>query len=191
MARKLEPRESFVIYACIVFFAAGLFTAGLHLGKSYASTERPEVRIDPPVAGQEPSVESLKTELEFYDDLDEPTVAAPPSRPEPAVSSAEPVVEETIERPVEVEPRAVDSSTPSSGSYTIQVAAHSTEAEAGHTLTRLEVHNFKGEIVPPDPSSGNNYYRIWVGRFPSVNAARDVESKLKEQGFYTYIRRID
>lgn len=80
---------------------------------------------------------------------------------------------------------------PAAGSFTIQVAAHSTQQEASQTLSRLQISGFSGSIRQPRPGDPDRLIRVWVGSFPSIEAARPMERQLKDAGFQTYIRRVN
>jgi cell division septation protein DedD len=80
---------------------------------------------------------------------------------------------------------------PPAGSFTIQVAAHSTQEEASQTLSRLRISGFQGSIRHPKPGDPDRLIRVWVGSFPSIEAARPLERELKDAGFQTYIRRVN
>ncbi|GAB4124866.1 MAG: hypothetical protein Kow001_21520 [Acidobacteriota bacterium] len=82
-------------------------------------------------------------------------------------------------------------SPPAVGSFTIQVAAHSTPEEASQTLSRLKISGFQGSIRHPKPGDSDRLIRVWVGSFPSIEAARPLERELKDAGFQTYIRRVN
>jgi cell division septation protein DedD len=80
---------------------------------------------------------------------------------------------------------------PPAGSFTIQVAAHSTQEEASQTLSRLQISGFQGSIRHPKPGDPDRLIRVWVGSFPNIEAARPLERELKDAGFQTYIRRVN
>jgi len=75
-------------------------------------------------------------------------------------------------------------------SITIQVAAHSTREEAEQHLIRLSAKGFEGRIRTPDTSKGDKYFRVWVGEFSTNDEAESFAAQLQEEGFHTYIRRI-
>ena len=128
------------------------------------------------------SVEDLSTQMEFYEQLsDGPATRRLETRPS---GSDEP---DAAEKSSEVEATTA----PAGVVYTIQIGAHSTEAEARHLLMKLKAKDFSGQIRSPSGSEEPRYFRVWVGEFASMEEAQPVETQLKDAGFYTYIRRVE
>jgi cell division septation protein DedD len=150
---------------------------GLFVGKSYQGARLNDSEIAN--ATLEP-VEDLSTQMELYEqlsDLGNPrTHSMQPSEKEVSAQTKE----ETVEEPPTL-PGVM---------YTIQIGAHSTEAEAKQLLMKLEAKNFTGRIEKPDGDEQPRYFRVWVGEFRTLEEAGSLVTQLKEAGFYTYIRRV-
>ncbi len=120
--------------------------------------------------------------------------AKPPAPTPPATRSGEGDEQEVLlppSVPAQEEFPPEEPDLPAAGSFTIQVAAHSTYEEAVQTLNRLQVKGFQGWIRQPQPGEADRLNRVWVGNFPSIDEARPLERQLKDAGFQTYIRRVN
>lgn len=73
--------------------------------------------------------------------------------------------------------------------YAIQVIATISEQEARQTLLRLEAKQFSSRLV--EPAAGKDrYYRVLVGEFAVMVEAQEMEARLRESGFPTFIRKV-
>lgn len=178
----MTRHKAFGLYLLVVAFVFVSFLLGLMIGTgSIARREAHPTR--PPY---EPVENLEETQLDFYDELSKPIQEEKRSEPEIVVESkpaprAQPETQKSTE---------VSSGGPEKrGEYTIQVAAHSTLKEAEQLLIRLRAKSFEGRIREPDRSSGDKYFRVWVGDFASSSEAETYANQLKEEGFHTYIRR--
>lgn len=180
MRPRLSFGEAVHVYLLVLAFAGVLYLIGLFVGKNYQGVTPSDAEIVK--ATMEP-VEDLSTQMEFYEQLsDGPTVKAPENRPSGG-DELEAASEETSEVGVAAAPAGI--------MYTIQLGAHSTEEEARQLLMKLEAKNFSGRIRGPSGNEQPGYFRVWVGEFSAMEAARPMEAQLKEAGFYTYIRRVE
>lgn len=179
---RLSVQRAFTLYGLVVAFVFVAFVLGLLIGTG--SVEREYVR--PAGSSYEP-VENLENQLDFYEEL---------SKPIEKVQRETPVV--ILERGSKPPPEpAVESEKPRTAAgrdsekpFTIQVAAHSTREEAEQLLIRLGTRSFEGRIREPDISSGDKFFRVWVGQFSSMDEAETFAGQLKEEGFHTYVRKI-
>ena len=180
MRPRLSFGEAVHVYLLVLAFAGVLYLIGLFVGKNYQGVTLSDAEIVK--ATMEP-VEDLSTQMEFYEQLsDGPTVKAPENWPSGG-DELEAASEETSEVGVAAAPAGI--------MYTIQLGAHSTEEEARQLLMKLEAKNFSGRIRGPSGNEQPGYFRVWVGEFSAMEAARPMEAQLKEAGFYTYIRRVE
>jgi len=201
MRGRFHPREAFALYSLLVVLLACFFIAGLYIGRNRGE-EQKEVKAGETEPSEEPlGSDEIASTVDFYDNLSAPPPSVPTmkeSSPEVIIESAEgtaPPVQTAVEPPAPAAPRSATPESPpekaASPVYTIQVAAHSTEAEAQQTLLRLSAKNFEGRINRPIEGTEDPYFRVWVGSFDSAEAARGLEAELKSKGFYTYVRRTN
>jgi cell division protein FtsN len=148
------------------------------------NVNREEVR--PAESSYEP-IENLDSQLDFYDELSKPIGEEVSNQP---VTIPAEVPKPKTEPEIVVQQRSDPAEKESVHSITVQVAALSTREEAEQFLIRLSAKGFEGRIHPPATSTGDKYYRVWVGEFSTNNEAESFASQLKEEGFHTYIRRI-
>lgn len=178
MRANLSFGQAVHVYILVLAFGAVLYLIGLFVGRSYQEASFNDAGIAE--ASLEP-VEDLSTQLEFYEQLSD---EAEKHRSETRLSDQEP--------PVEVEAGGGSSAaSPLGVVYTIQIGAHSTEEEARELLIKLQARDFHGRIRSPLASERPKYFRVWVGEFDSMQEALALETRLKEAGFYTYVRRVE
>ncbi len=179
MRPRLSFGEAVNVYVLVLAFGAALYLIGLFVGKSYPAGRLDDADLSE--ASMRP-VEDLSTQMEFYEQLSDGPAARRPET-QPSVSD-EP---DADEKSSEVE----TATAPAGVVYTIQIGAHSTEAEARQHVMKLKAKDFSGQIRSPSGSEQPRYFRVWVGEFASMEEAQPVETQLKDAGFYTYIRRVE
>jgi cell division septation protein DedD len=221
MRGALDIRRSLLIYTVALVCVGVAFVAGLEIGSrfssgrsdaetsSVASSEtagsrvyQPEsgrvVPVEPPTLGGDGLPEEVTpssastTRIEVEGGALETYRGDEASRTPAVPTSSGPGEKNAVTGSAGSEP--TPSGAPSSRGevrFTIQVAAHSSEKEAQATLLRLRAQNFVGRIRPPVPGEAGGFYRVWVGEYPSAEAAREMERRLQDAGFPTYVRRID
>lgn len=204
MSAKLSIKESFVLYGLLLATALSFFILGVFVGKNYT---RPAPALSQ-AATEQQSDKEVKPELDFYKQLvkqkkpetsedkkaesgmKEPAQQQSAKTNPPKDSSAPPVAVVTS-KPAVPGQTSADSSSPSvegAGAYTIQVCAVKGREDAQQIMLRLESKGYTGKLVAPGP--GDEYFRIWVGRFSKPEQAKDLEGRLKEDGFPTYLRKL-
>lgn len=193
MRASFEPREAFYLYFIILGFLIGFFVIGLYLGKGFFVEANQQSELTEEMTSDSESVEDLSSELEFYDNLSTPVDIGGESDP-PTESPGRVNSGESEDSPPAQDNRgdaAPEQDLPiGRGNYTIQVAAFSTEAEAEQTRLRLEAKDFPASILRPGEVPGDPFYRVWVGRYQSLEEAQAAELKLKDAGFSTYVRKV-
>lgn len=173
------------LYGVLVGSIFIFYLVGLFVGKNQfveAGTSETDLPLSEPSI-QEPPVQELEPELEFYRRVTGPedgqsesgtfqedsSAAEEISREETAVSAEEP---ETV----------------SFDAYTVQVGAFTREVDARQTLVRLET---KGHSAVVHHSTGEDpYYLVWVGEFKTPQKAAKKNELLRQDGFLTYIKKI-
>ena len=220
MRGALDIRRSLLIYTVALVCVGVAFVAGLEIGSRFSSSRSDEetssvassetagsrvyqpesgrvVPVEPPTLGGDGLSEEVMPSsgsttrieveggaLETYRE-DEASRTAVPTSPGMAEKKG-------VTGSAGTEPTPSDApSSPGEVRFTIQVAAHSSEKEAQATLLRLKAQEFEGRIRPPVPGEAGGFYRVWVGEYPSAEAAREMERRLQDAGFPTYVRRID
>ncbi len=175
MKGRVSPAKALILYGILAGFGLVFFLSGLFISREHLRVGEPvpEMPISP--AG------SIVPEprLDFYEELTDP----PSSEPIPDVKV-----------PPEATPQAEPAPNPdaagSTERFTIQVGALSRRQEASRMLIRLKAKGYDGRLQLPE-AGGNDFYRIWVGEFSDWDQARAVENQLKEDGFLTYLRKIN
>ncbi|MDA2934432.1 protein kinase [Acidobacteria bacterium AH-259-D05] len=90
-------------------------------------------------------------------------------------------------RPTEPPTRPPGSSL--SDAYAVQVGAFGTEVAARKALSQLSAKGFSGRIEPPQ-GGADRYYRVLVGDFTSRDEASQFQTRLKADGFATFVKKI-
>ena len=116
----------------------------------------------------------VKPQLDFYSTLKGPVGGQVPSESTQADTGTEP--EGQSEENV-------------SEAYTVQVGALTAEGDARRILLRLTARGYPARMSAP--SAEDRYYRVWVGRFETTEQARELERRLREDGFLTYLKKIN
>ena len=177
MRTKLSPGESLILYAFIVGFVFLFYLLGLFLGKEYFTGVESSTEI---VVSSDTPLPDLRPQLDFYEQL----IAPSESPQEPSASSGQ-------DRQAEHgEPYAQLQEPPHRRViHTVQVAALSKEEDVGQILIRLEAKNYSGRVQPPGGGK-DHYYRVLVGEFATLEETKQMEARLREDGFPTFIKKI-
>ncbi len=199
MAKKSPG--TIALYATILACALFFFLLGVWVGSRLSAGSPAAVSLP---ASTEP-VEDPRSELGFYEELTTPRDERPEEARDPAGEQSEPsraapqvVIEPAVakpaSRPPEEKPPAV---APRQGStaerlerFTIQVGAHRTASEARQIVLRLQSKGYAAELIEPIPSD-SEFYRVWVGAFPTREEAVRLERELKKDEFPTYVKKVD
>jgi cell division septation protein DedD len=72
------------------------------------------------------------------------------------------------------------------GSFTVQVAALTKQADALNVASTLVRRNFPAYVVPPQ---GDKYYRVQVGPYPNQKAADAARKSIESAGFKAIVKR--
>lgn len=198
MKGKLTPKESFVLYGVWIAVAFGLFLLGLYWGKGQTTGLRQEITTQP----VEPAAAAVP-QARVQTRLDEPAREAGPVSPDqkapspPAVSQVPNAVTAEVQRPTtspgETGAPAKTPDTVSAsrqGVFTIQVGALDTEEEARKVITRLQARGYTGILDKP-VSQKDPFYRVRVGTYPTREDAARAEALLKDEGFLTFIKKVE
>ena len=171
MKTRLSPRESLILYAFIVGFVFLFYMVGLFLGKEYFTTADSSTENLPISDAPAPD---LKPQLDFYKELISPqeSLLSPGQAPQAERERASAPVQEPSNRRI---------------FRTVQVAVVPQEKDARQILIRLEAKNYSGRVQPPQEGK-DRYYRVLVGEFTTLEEARQMQARLKEDGFPTFIR---
>ena len=78
-------------------------------------------------------------------------------------------------------------------SYTLQVAAFPSEAEAGTERTRLSTTGYEISVVRAELGAKGTWYRVFLGRFASEEEARRASEAIRARGLIkeALVRRLD
>ena len=72
------------------------------------------------------------------------------------------------------------------GSFTVQVAALTRQADALNVASTLMKKKFPAYVVPPQ---GDKYYRVQVGPYPNQKAADAARKSIESAGFKAIVKR--
>lgn len=172
MKVQSEFIEAFKLYGVVFGFIFLFFLFGLFVGKErfVEANLHSEDRII-----SETPVQNVKTQLDFYSALKDPISEQSPIGLAQAGSKTVVPEEQTEEN--------------TSEAYTVQVAALTAEKDAQKISLRLKAKGYPAKMIIP--SSGDRYYRVWVGRFEINTRALEMEKKLREDGFLTFLKKIN
>ena len=192
MKGRVSLAKALILYGVLVGFGLVFFLSGLFISQEH-------LRVGEPVPGMTISPAGSifpEPRLDFYEELTDP----PSSEPIPdvkvlpeATPQAKPALNPDADPPEEAFSTPLPDPPDAAGSterFTIQVGALSRRQEASRMLIRLEAKGYDGRLQLPE-AGGDDFYRIWVGEFSDWDQARAVENQLKEDGFLTYLRKIN
>jgi len=191
MKEKLSTQKAFYLYAVILGFLFVFYLAALHFSSGEGEQVVPPQQAEAE-AGEKP-VEEVRDQVRFYEELPKPldTESEADTKTASATRTGKQESTDTPPSPAadrDSAPAAADTRE-TTGRYTIQVGAFSTEKEARQMIVRLRTRNIQGRILPPFDDA-DRFYRVWVGEFARREDARATENQLKQAGFPTYVRKI-
>jgi cell division septation protein DedD len=94
-----------------------------------------------------------------------------------------PPVPATVEGPRGVQPKpAVSEPIPNRGNITIQVASFKDLAQASERVANLKSQGVEARIVDADIPGNGTWHRVYIGRFPNRDEARNFGNQLKDRG---------
>jgi cell division septation protein DedD len=194
----------------MLLFSGVFFTLGYVMGRNQydgqvrAATDfhgKSEVPVSPkpePVAkrtnNKAPSgaptdaAEPAKTDWEFYHagDAKKPEDHLKSVAPSPAQPNAPVLVRTTAPpRTTSSPPKAASTPLIPGGSYTLQVAALTKEADAMELATRLQKKKFPAFVLSP---RGDKYFRVQVGPYADQKAADAARKGLEGAGFKAIVK---
>jgi len=212
--RVLEGRHVIGLFFLMLLFSGVFFTLGYVMGRkefegqvraegSFRPSDvviRPKPEVDPKRQKEIPHVEPAtdpvtppSSDWEFYhageskatDEHLKPAplnnspwrgVAAPTRN---LTANAKPVAP-SGSKSVVVSPQAPR------GSFTVQVAALTRQADALNVASTLIKKKFPAYVVPPQ---GDKYYRVQVGPYPNQKAADAARKSIESAGFKAIVKR--
>ena len=174
---RLGPKQTLTVYVLVLCWSVLVFWAGFAFG-----VRKPA----PDPIGQASARFPARTTSRAHPTAPESNFQDPvqesESRPHETASALE--VRSSV---ADAEAQAgTDRSEAVAQVHTVQIGAVRTEAEGHLLLGRLGERGHRGRIVP---SSTDNFYRIWVGKFGTEAAAAQMEETLKSDGFSTFVRQ--
>lgn len=184
MAARLNPKETAWLYGVIFSCSLVFFLLGVFVGKRYFAGVQEVVEALP---GESSSVEDVKPQLDFYEELMTPAgdaQTAEDTAEPPHVTITVPAEDPSGPSPDRPQERAADSTF-----YTVQVAALKSADDAQRVVLRLETKGYSARIVQPQPDD-NEYYRVWVGEAETRELASQLESQLKQDRFHTFVKKV-
>ncbi len=167
----LSTHQSLRIYLIVLGWSVLVLFFGIRLGSRYPPEKSPDVE----------AVELREEQNLRGGRADSPVEEMPDETLPPSESSAGPVLPSSQSTEKE---RVLKEN-----SYTIQVAALKNVAEARSEVKRLLSKGYDARVA--GPGSKGDYFKVWVGDYPSEEETKKMEAKLKEAGFSTYVRKID
>jgi DedD protein len=212
--RVLESRHVIGLFLVMMLLSACFFTLGYLMGRDQyggpvrAATDffnKPEKtlipktdanskRVNNPGAANPPADNTAppNSDWEFYHagDKKKPEDHLKPVASDPALALARksaPVLVKTTAPPRTAGAPARTPNAPliPGGSYTLQVAALTKEADAMELATRLQKKKFPAFVLSPQ---ADKYYRVQVGPYSDPKAAADARKGLEGAGFRAIVK---
>jgi cell division septation protein DedD len=188
MTKKYEPRKITGLFGVILVCFFLVFLLGVWVGKGFSSGPLELKRA----ATDEPDSTLDRSQLGFYQDLvqrDRPQIPEAEedvsmdtnaeNQPQTTLPPSSADFDPSVSEPSQV--------IPTDRPFTVQVSAVESRDEARQVLLRLQAKGYAPDFI--EPGDENGFYRLWVGEFPSKEAAREMENRLKVDQFPTYIRQ--
>jgi septal ring-binding cell division protein DamX len=210
--RVLESRHVIGLFMLMLLFSGVFFTLGYVMGRSQydgqvrAATE-PRAKPELPVASKPEPVSKRanktppsntttdatappKTDWDFYhagDDKKPVDHLKPVATVAPATPNNAPAVLRTSAPGKTASSPSKSSSAPlvPGGTYTLQVAALTKEADALELATRLQKQKFPAFVLSP---RADKYYHVQVGPYPDQKAADAARKGLEGAGFKAIVK---
>jgi len=210
----LESRHVIGLFMLMLLFSGVFFTLGYVMGRNqidspvraatdfFNKPEKPVLakpdanskRANNPVAANPPAdtTPPANSDWEFYhagdskkpEDHLKPAVSTPapaPARKTAPVLVKAPAPPRTAGSPA----RALHAPIIPGGSYTLQVAALTKEADALELATRLQKKKFPAFVLSPQT---DKYYRVQVGPYADPKAAAEARKGLEGAGFKAIVK---
>jgi len=208
--RILEGRHVIGLFLLMLLFSGVFFTLGYVMGRNQYDGEvraatNPRTMPDPSVSPRTEitprhlknapapdaptdTAASPNSEWEFYhageakktEDHLKPRTAEPAAKTVPAVAK-----NGTPAKPASASAKTVGAPLIPGGSYTLQVAAVTKEADALDLATRLQKQKFPAFVVP---AQTDKYYRVQVGPYPDQKSADIAKKGLDGAGFKAIVK---
>ena len=187
---RLNPRETFMLYAAMVGFSLLMFAGGIFVGKTYYVEAGPVATE----SVESPQAEDVKAQLDFYDELmDDSRAKAQPGKGAETAQQPNAGQEQSDPAPA---PDSQPESTASSSvlpkievGYTVQVGAVDGRQLAEAIIQKLEKSGYSATVVDPE-EGGDRFFRVWVGQFATRPEAAKLEERLKADQFKTWVKRV-
>ena len=202
--RRGRSLASLFVLLGVVAVLGGTFAAGFLAGR-HGERVGVVTGLVKPQAGKEPGRERVgptkpsepaPPSLTFYQELTAPLASLPPKPKEsPRPGKSEPPRIDPVAKPdpsSKPERRAdpaskpeptvkAEASTaaarPSTGPFTVQVAAYATRAQADALADRLTARRFQADVIEATTPNGVRY-RVRSGTYPTKEAAREAAARL-------------
>jgi septal ring-binding cell division protein DamX len=210
--RVLESRHVIGLFMLMLLFSGVFFTLGYVMGRSQYDGQvraaldprsKPEVsasghkepiaqRASKTAPSENPTDTAAppKTDWDFYhagepsanDEHLKPVATASPATPNPASAVARTsAANKTASSPS----KSLNAAVPPGGSYTLQVAALTKEADAIELATRLQRKKFPAFVLSP---RADKYYHVQVGPYVDQKAADAARKGLEGAGFKAIVK---
>lgn len=101
---------------------------------------------------------------------------AQPPKPQPNVPGEVPVGQTP---PVQI---------PGAANFAVQVFAGVNPSDAYNLAAALKARQYPVYVLRPDPSTGQQYYRVQVGPFPTKQEAQEMQSRLAADGYHAILK---
>lgn len=213
--RVLEGRHVIGLFFLMLLFSGVFFTLGYVMGRNQfegqvraeTSTRTPDMIVNSrPESGSrhtksvpkiEPATDPVtppSSDWEFYHAgenkaADERLKPAPVNSAPPKTVAAAPSKNlNSTAKPLNTPSPKTSAGIPQTprGSFTVQVAALTKQADALSVATSLQRKKFPAYVVPPQ---GDKYFRVQVGPYPNQKAADAARKSIESAGFKGIVKR--
>lgn len=184
MKGRLRPQEATGLYLLVFAACLFFFVAGVLVGRWIPR------QAEPPEFAQKSTSSDPEEDLGFYRELvgsgqgsrDATGSKVPKDSPAAEPASAQ---QESLPPPLNADPP-----TAAEGSfYTVQVGAMENQRTVNQLVMRLTAKGYPSRVIEPG-SQGNQAYLIWVDDCETREEAEELETRLKGDGFQTYIKQV-
>ena len=214
----LQTRDIVLLFVFFIVVLMVVFTIGLLVGRTFSGREteltadQPEPGVTGPSsgpAGSEGAPTIQEITLPPSGDGTEPAGVPPRSE---ISSGATPVVTPPATRPAEpatappaaapkpapaTPPAVTPVVTPPSAAalkgtvYMVQAMATGDISAANKMVDLLRAKGYSAAIQNPSPSAGDQFYRVYAGKFQDQQQARALIAKLRKDGFDVFLKKIE
>lgn len=77
---------------------------------------------------------------------------------------------------------------PGAANFAVQVFAGVNPSDAYNLAAALKARQYPVYVLRPDPSTGQQYYRVQVGPFPTKQQAQEMQSRLAADGYHAILK---